>query len=204
VAVPQAHVPEALRARVSEQTCEELLEALAQDFERSYAQLFATMLWCAPAPRPLARPRRRAARRAGAGCDCWGVCGACRLEEMGMERDIQTFDVPRTTLKRSGAFLELRVPGLAEGRPSVLRGDAVHVHTHGARGPETQVGYTHSVGLESVQLRFDNRSCRSSHAPLRVFVCGVVQRMRLSGSTRATWRGSQSRCPSLSTARRSG
>jgi hypothetical protein len=121
-----------------------------------------------------------------------------------MERDIQTFDMPRTTLKRSGPFLELRVPGLAEGRPSVLRGDAVKVHTHGARGPETQVGYTHSVGLDSVQLRFDNRSCCSSHAPLRVFVRGVVQRMLLSGSTRATWRGRQSRCPSLSTARPSG
>lgn len=41
--------------------------------------------------------------------------------------DIQLFDMENVSLKRVGNAMHLSVPGLAEGRPSVLRGDLVHV-----------------------------------------------------------------------------
>jgi len=42
-------------------------------------------------------------------------------------QDIQLFDMNGVKLSREGHLFSLTVPGLAEGRPSVLRGDLVHV-----------------------------------------------------------------------------
>ena len=47
------------------------------------------------------------------------------IEELGMEADIRSYDMERARMQPEGAFLALHVPGLAEGRPSVMRGDAV-------------------------------------------------------------------------------
>lgn len=41
--------------------------------------------------------------------------------------DVQLFDMENVSLKRVGNTMQLSVPGLAEGRPSVLRGDLVNV-----------------------------------------------------------------------------
>lgn len=41
--------------------------------------------------------------------------------------DIKLYDMERVQLKHEGRFVVLQVPGLAEGRPSVLRGDLVNV-----------------------------------------------------------------------------
>jgi helicase MOV-10 len=46
-------------------------------------------------------------------------------------RDIILFDMEDASLFREGIFYRLTVPGLAEGRPSVLRGDLVHVTCNG-------------------------------------------------------------------------
>lgn len=46
------------------------------------------------------------------------------LEERQMQRDIRSFDIDNARLTPCGqGFLSLSVPGLAEKRPSVLRGD---------------------------------------------------------------------------------
>jgi hypothetical protein len=47
--------------------------------------------------------------------------------ELQAYRDIKLFDLESAKLKREGKFFKLTVEGLAEGRPSVLRGDMVNV-----------------------------------------------------------------------------
>lgn len=47
--------------------------------------------------------------------------------EYQMSQDIQLFDMEDVQLKRLGRNFSFEVPGLAESRPSVLRGDIVHV-----------------------------------------------------------------------------
>jgi len=48
-------------------------------------------------------------------------------QEFQNHLDIQVFDMDSVSLDAHGRCLKLEVPGLAEGRPSVLRGDLVHV-----------------------------------------------------------------------------
>lgn len=69
--------------------------------------------------------------------------------EFQLERDIELFDLPRAELKpRNRNLFDLVVPGLVEGRPSVLRGDTVLIKLKSAifrgRVAETM--------LESVRL----------------------------------------------------
>ena len=47
------------------------------------------------------------------------------LSELQAYEDIKLFDMENAALQRSGRFFKLYVAGLAEGRPSVLRGDVV-------------------------------------------------------------------------------
>lgn len=47
--------------------------------------------------------------------------------EFQEKQDIMLFDMENTQLKREGRFFSLHVPGLAENRPSVLRGDIVQL-----------------------------------------------------------------------------
>eukprot|EP00980_Cylindrotheca_fusiformis_P025199 scaffold13271_cov110-Cylindrotheca_fusiformis.AAC.2 len=47
--------------------------------------------------------------------------------EHQMLRDIQLYDMDNVSLQREGRYFLFTVPGLAEGRPSVLRGDLVHI-----------------------------------------------------------------------------
>jgi hypothetical protein len=76
------------------------------------------------------------------------------IEEMGMEVDIRTYDMDRARMQPcEGRFLALHVPGLAESRPSVLRGDMVLATPSGRAGPHYR-GYAHRVELERVLLRF--------------------------------------------------
>ena len=44
-------------------------------------------------------------------------------------------------------FLALRVPGLAEGRPSVMIGDKIHVSVPGDDSAPTYEGFVHEVSL---------------------------------------------------------
>jgi hypothetical protein len=51
--------------------------------------------------------------------------------ELQAYEDIKLFDMENARLRRNGNFMKLYVSGLAEGRPSVLRGDLVICHWKG-------------------------------------------------------------------------
>ncbi|KAF5831162.1 P-loop containing nucleoside triphosphate hydrolase protein [Dunaliella salina] len=75
------------------------------------------------------------------------------IEEMQHEVDIRQYDMTQAALTpRSGGLVGLQVPGLAENRPSVMKGDALYVTPPGG-GKEWQ-GYVHRVERDEVQLKF--------------------------------------------------
>lgn len=81
------------------------------------------------------------------------------LEEVQMERDIQNYDLHNQTMtpdQLNKKLLTLRVPGVAENRPSVLRGDCLKV-TKCGNDDTMYNGYVHSVELDSVKLGFNKR-----------------------------------------------
>ncbi len=49
------------------------------------------------------------------------------VEEAQMSIDIRNFDLEGVALQRRGRLYSLNVPGLAESRPSVLRGDKIYI-----------------------------------------------------------------------------
>ncbi len=52
------------------------------------------------------------------------------IEESQMEIDIKSYDMKRVPLQQKGRkYYSIHVPGLAESRPSVLRGDVINVRT---------------------------------------------------------------------------
>ncbi|KAI8503649.1 hypothetical protein Bbelb_186200 [Branchiostoma belcheri] len=77
------------------------------------------------------------------------------LEELQMEIDIHQFDMINESLQPCGEYLSLTVPGLAEGRPSVLIGDKVVLTAPGAGDcSPSYEGYVHEVLREEVLLKF--------------------------------------------------
>ncbi|KAL3911469.1 MAG: hypothetical protein SGILL_007271, partial [Bacillariaceae sp.] len=72
--------------------------------------------------------------------------------ELQAYEDIKLFDIENATLQRSGRFFKLYVSGLAEGRPSVLRGDMVNCTW---KGKQYQ-GRVYAVELLDVLLEFHN------------------------------------------------
>jgi hypothetical protein len=75
-------------------------------------------------------------------------------EEHQQHQDIRFFDMEGAILTRgSGGCLVLRVPGLAEKRPSVLTGDVVKVRLADQPGRVFK-GYAHRIDLDSVHLKF--------------------------------------------------
>uniref|UniRef100_A0AAQ5ZNY7 RNA helicase n=1 Tax=Amphiprion ocellaris TaxID=80972 RepID=A0AAQ5ZNY7_AMPOC len=84
------------------------------------------------------------------------------LEEIQMEVDIRKYDLhnqPMTLDQSNRKLLTLRVPGVAENRPSVLRGDCLRVSKSGDTEQPITVytGYVHRVELDSVKLGFSRR-----------------------------------------------
>ncbi|XP_023557497.1 putative helicase MOV-10 isoform X1 [Octodon degus] len=84
------------------------------------------------------------------------------LEELQMEHDIRHYDlesVPMTwdPVAWNPRLLTLQVPGVAESRPSVLRGDHLFAllssEAH-RKNPVTYKGFVHKVELDSVKLSF--------------------------------------------------
>uniref|UniRef100_A0A8C2AAT9 RNA helicase n=1 Tax=Cyprinus carpio TaxID=7962 RepID=A0A8C2AAT9_CYPCA len=81
------------------------------------------------------------------------------LEEIQMEVDIKKYDLYGKTMtldKSNKKLLILKVPGVAENRPSVLRGDKLNVCLSEDRSQPITVyeGYVHSVELDRVKLGF--------------------------------------------------
>nr|XP_039247590.1 LOW QUALITY PROTEIN: helicase MOV-10-like [Styela clava] len=84
------------------------------------------------------------------------------IEEWKHQQDIKMYDMRGVTLtqrKRGSKLLYLKVPGLAEKRPSVLRGDKIYVRAIGRNGHleiEIYQGYVHHVEQEEVGLGFNS------------------------------------------------
>nr|XP_056700824.1 helicase MOV-10 [Euleptes europaea] len=82
------------------------------------------------------------------------------LEEIQMEVDIRRYDMVDVCMEAdplNSSLLVLKVPGVAENRPSVLRGDHLFVTLADNRGQSPVVryqGYVHAVELEKVKLGF--------------------------------------------------
>ncbi|XP_054837044.1 helicase MOV-10 isoform X2 [Eublepharis macularius] len=85
------------------------------------------------------------------------------LEEIQMEVDIRRYDMQDVCIdkdKQNTNLLVLKVPGVAENRPSVLRGDHLFVTLADERGQNSIVryqGYVHAVELEKVKLGFPSK-----------------------------------------------
>ena len=73
-------------------------------------------------------------------------------EELQNAVDIQLYDIFGTSMVHEGRDLSLTVPGLAENRPSVLKGD--HVVVHKAGEAKRFKGVVHRVERDSLKLRF--------------------------------------------------
>lgn len=84
------------------------------------------------------------------------------LEEIQMEVDISNYDMHNQTMTKDQGnkkLLTLKVPGVAENRPSVLRGDCLKVIKSGSKGAGVTLytGYVHKVELDRVKLGFSKR-----------------------------------------------
>ena len=88
-----------------------------------------------------------------------------------MEVDIAKYQMDKAKLKKPKAktdqgFLTLDVPGLAEKRPSLVRGDRLFVKKLAADGtPEKKryEGFVHRVELNKVFLKFSSKYVLTVH-----------------------------------------
>ncbi|XP_013864094.1 putative helicase mov-10-B.1 [Austrofundulus limnaeus] len=81
------------------------------------------------------------------------------LEEIQMKVDIRKYNLRNQTMtqdQRNKELLVLKVPGVAENRPSVLRGDCLRVTRSKDKTPPITLytGYVHKVELDQVKLGF--------------------------------------------------
>ncbi|XP_030640613.1 putative helicase mov-10-B.2 [Chanos chanos] len=85
------------------------------------------------------------------------------LEEIQMEVDIKKYDMKEQPMVRdinNKNLLVLKVPGVAENRPSVLRGDHLLVTKsaeHHLKPPTKYKGYVHRVEMDQVKLGFSKK-----------------------------------------------
>lgn len=78
-------------------------------------------------------------------------------EELQMEIDMREFDMEsvRMNVCRGGEYLSLQVPGLAEGRPSLLLGDKVIASLTGSSSDAPKYeGFIHEVRKDDILLKF--------------------------------------------------
>lgn len=71
-----------------------------------------------------------------------------------MENDLHIYDMDDAVLDRHGIYYYLKVPGLAEKRPSVITGDSILVQRHGSDRGKWFEGRVHFVRREEVGLKF--------------------------------------------------
>lgn len=75
-------------------------------------------------------------------------------EELQLDKDIERYDMENTSLEVRNSFLALRVPGLAEKRPSVQKGDKVFaIFPHELH--KKYIGYVHQIELDCALLKFN-------------------------------------------------
>ncbi|KAM9596015.1 LOW QUALITY PROTEIN: helicase MOV-10 [Morphnus guianensis] len=110
------------------------------------------------------------------------------LEEIQMEVDIRRYDMQDVPMVQDRTLLVLDVPGVAENRPSVLKGDYLFAHLSSERdcSPLVQYkGYVHSVELEKVRLGFSSKLQKKFVNNLRFDVTFTFSRLPLQVQHRA-------------------
>ncbi|KAM7082413.1 LOW QUALITY PROTEIN: helicase MOV-10 [Ciconia maguari] len=110
------------------------------------------------------------------------------LEEIQMEVDIRHYDMQDVPMVQDRALLVLDVPGVAENRPSVLKGDHLfaHLSSERDRSPLVQYkGYVHGVELEKVRLGFSSKLLKKFVNNLRFDVTFTFSRLPLQVQHRA-------------------
>ncbi|XP_008278315.1 putative helicase mov-10-B.1 [Stegastes partitus] len=111
------------------------------------------------------------------------------LEEIQMEVDIRKYDLHNQTMTQDQSnrkLLTLRVPGVAENRPSVLRGDCLRVSKSEDADPITvYTGYVHRVELDSVKLGFSKRLVQTFISNMKFDVEFTLNRFPLKLQHRA-------------------
>ncbi|NXK34384.1 SDE3 helicase, partial [Piprites chloris] len=110
------------------------------------------------------------------------------LEEIQMEVDIRCYDMKDVTMVQDRGLLVLNVPGVAENRPSVLRGDHLfaHLSSERDRSPLVQYkGYVHSVELDKVKLGFSPKMLSKFVKNLKFDVTFTFNRLPLQVQHRA-------------------
>ncbi|XP_058797629.1 probable RNA helicase armi isoform X2 [Phymastichus coffea] len=87
------------------------------------------------------------------------------LEEIAQILDMRRFDMATAVMHRSGEFLVLNVPGLAEKRPSLIIGDRVIVSFKWdeTNGQKCYEGYIHKIKSSDVFLKFNQTFHESYH-----------------------------------------
>lgn len=106
------------------------------------------------------------------------------LEELQQEIDVRSYDMKDVTLStnRARRYLNLEVPGLAEARPSVLRGDALYVsRADGSEGGKEWQGFVHLVRQTEVsqhQLNVRGPCVMDVRSPS---CCGSAQKIPTPG-----------------------
>ncbi|NWR31582.1 SDE3 helicase, partial [Tachuris rubrigastra] len=110
------------------------------------------------------------------------------LEEIQMEVDIRRYDMQDVTMVQDRGLLVLDVPGVAENRPSVLRGDHLFAHLSSERNRSPLVqykGYVHSVELDKVKLGFSPKMLSKFVKNLKFDVTFTFSRLPLQVQHRA-------------------
>ena len=95
------------------------------------------------------------------------------VEELQMKLDIEKYQMRSAKLIQELPYLTLAVPGLAENRPSLVRGDRLFVKKLAANGTVENEnikyeGYVHKVGLNKVFLKFSVRSVLIYTVPILI------------------------------------
>ncbi|NXV42634.1 SDE3 helicase, partial [Uria aalge] len=110
------------------------------------------------------------------------------LEEIQMEVDIRRYDMQDVPMVQDRGLLVLDVPGVAENRPSVLRGDHLFANLSSERDHSPLVqykGYVHSVEMEKVKLGFSSKLQKKFVNNLKFDVTFTFRRLPLQVQHRA-------------------
>ncbi|XP_027602069.1 helicase MOV-10 [Pipra filicauda] len=122
------------------------------------------------------------------------------LEEIQMEVDIRRYDMQDVTMVQDRGLLVLDVPGVAENRPSVLRGDHLFANLSSERdhSPLLQYkGYVHNVELDKVKLGFSPKMLSKFVKNLKFDVTFTFSRLPLQVQHRAVVLAMRHRLSSL-------
>ncbi|XP_044287987.1 helicase MOV-10 [Varanus komodoensis] len=114
------------------------------------------------------------------------------LEEIQMEVDIHRYDMDNVPLMASNDrnLLVLKVPGVAENRPSVLKGDHLFVTLTEERMQDPVIryqGYVHEVELENVKLGFPKKLLSKFIKNMKFDVTFTFNRLPLRSQHRAVF-----------------